>query len=344
MAHRIGEPCWDGGMMGARARLYLACDAAAAALICAARSAGDGARAPLTSTTPTSSSASLLASASISDPSLRREGVRVMTGWYPRRCCCCAAKVAARCAPRAPPSAPLGLRVAAAALASGDSAPSAVSSSSPSSSSSSSLSASSSLSSPSQITGGAARCGRCLVPEPNDEPRRCPRPAAPFGIPGPLAEPPTVRIAAAPRSSAAMSRSSRSTCSALAESAALTDATRINVSFSDAILSSSSAMDATPSAKLSTPPGTLPGERRADVGPRGGGGGGGGDGRVRGHALHRHTLHLDRRHLIHRRTRAGGQSGATWTLHPRRVPCQSSHPSAGRFPCCRGPGTCCCSA
>ena len=45
---------------------------------------------------------------------------------------------------------------------------------------------------------------------------------------------------------------------------------------------------------------TLPGERRADVGPRGGGGGGGGDGRVRGHALHRHTLHLDRRHLIHR--------------------------------------------
>ena len=252
MAHRIGEPCWDGGMMGARARLYLACDAAAAALICAARSAGDGARAPLTSTTPTSSSASLLASASISDPSLRREGVRVMTGWYPRRCCCCAAKVAARCAPRAP-SAPLGLRVAAAALASGDSAPSAVSSSSPSSSSSSSLSASSSLSSPSQITGGAARCGRCLVPEPNDEPRRCPRPAAPFGIPGPLAEPPTDRIAAAPRSSAAMSRSSRSTCSALAESAALTDATRINVSFSDAILSSSSAMDATPSAKLSTP-------------------------------------------------------------------------------------------
>ena len=64
--------------------------------------------------------------------------------------------------------------------------------------------------------------------------------------PPPPTEPAAGRKAAAPRSSAAMSCSSRSTCSGLAS--ALTEATRTNVSLSDAILDSSSAMLVTPSA------------------------------------------------------------------------------------------------
>mmetsp|Transcript_5788 Transcript_5788/g.25673 ORF Transcript_5788/g.25673 Transcript_5788/m.25673 type:complete len:282 (+) Transcript_5788:959-1804(+) len=238
MAQRIGDPCCAGGMKGCLARLYLAWLAAAAALICAALNAGDGARGDAPS------SPSLLWSASISEPSLTRDGTR----WKPLvRCCCCAASAAARCAPL-PPSAPLGLRVAAAALARGERAPSAVPSlSSPSSSSSSPSSSrsasSSSLSWPSQMT-GLARGGLALVPLPKEEPLRWPGLAPP--PPPPPTEPGAGRIAAAPRSSAAMSCSSRATCSGLAS--ALTEATRTNVSLSDAILDSSSAMLVTPSA------------------------------------------------------------------------------------------------
>mmetsp|Transcript_3991 Transcript_3991/g.16274 ORF Transcript_3991/g.16274 Transcript_3991/m.16274 type:complete len:288 (-) Transcript_3991:1321-2184(-) len=244
MAQRIAWPCCAGGMKGCLARLYLAWFASAAALICAALSAGDGARGDAPSLP--SSPSSLLWSASISEPSLGCDGTR---GKPLIRCCCCAANAAARCAPR-PPSAPLGLRVAAAALARGERAPSAVSSlSSPSSSSSSSPSSSrsassSSLSSPSQMT-GLARGGLALVPLPKEEPLRWPG-LAPPPPPPPPTEPAAGRIAAAPRSSAAMSCSSRSTCSGLAS--ALTEATRTNVSLSDAILDSSSAMLVTPSA------------------------------------------------------------------------------------------------
>mmetsp|Transcript_14248 Transcript_14248/g.60251 ORF Transcript_14248/g.60251 Transcript_14248/m.60251 type:complete len:321 (+) Transcript_14248:2115-3077(+) len=239
MAQRIGDPCCAGGMKGCLARLYLAWLASAAALICAALNAGDD----------VPSSPSLLWSASISEPSLARDGTRRKPLV---RCCCCAASAAARCAPL-PPSAPLGLRVAAAALARGERAPSAAPSlSSPSSSSSSSSSSSpsssrsassSSLSWPSQMT-GLARGGLALVPLPKEEPLRWPG-LAPAPPPSPT-EPAAGRIAAAPRSSAAMSRSSRATCSGLAS--ALTEATRTNVSLSDAILDSSSAMLVTPSA------------------------------------------------------------------------------------------------